>query len=96
MLVGGTFDDTEGHNPWEAAALGATVIHGPRTENFANDFKTLNQSDASVRVTNVHDLYDALRRNDLQNIAQRASDVVTTASESTGKLASDLIALMDR
>ena len=96
VLVGGTFDDTEGHNPWEAAALGATVIHGPRTENFANDFKMLNQSDASVRVTNVHDLYDALRRNDLQNIAQRASDVVTTASESTGKLASDLIALMDR
>lgn len=95
VLIGGTFDDTEGHNPWEAAALGATVIHGPRTANFLNDFKTLDRRGGGIKVQNATDLYDALSRNDLPNIARRATDAIQMASESTIKLATDLIALMD-
>ena len=43
-LVGGTFDETEGHNPWEPARLGAAILHGPRTANFAHDFAALDQA----------------------------------------------------
>jgi len=29
-LIGGSFCDVEGHNPWEALQLGCSVMHGPR------------------------------------------------------------------
>ena len=41
-LIGGTFCDIEGHNPWEAVNLNCPVLHGPRTANFAADYKMLN------------------------------------------------------
>ena len=40
-LIGGTFCDIEGHNPWEAVNLNCPVLHGPRTANFAFDYKML-------------------------------------------------------
>lgn len=41
-LIGGTFCDIEGHNPWESVNLNCPVLHGPRTANFAADYKMLN------------------------------------------------------
>lgn len=40
-LIGGTFCDVEGHNPWEAVNLNCPVLHGPRTANFASDYRML-------------------------------------------------------
>ena len=40
-LIGGTFCDVEGHNPWEAVNLNCPVLHGPRTANFAFDYRIL-------------------------------------------------------
>ena len=40
-LIGGTFCDIEGHNPWEAVNLNCPVLHGPRTANFAFDYRML-------------------------------------------------------
>lgn len=37
-FVGGSFADVGGHNPWEAIALGCPVVHGPNTQNFAQDY----------------------------------------------------------
>lgn len=96
VLIGGTFDTTEGHNPWEAAALGATVLHGPNTANFAADFALLDQAQAAITVTNATELFQALRRDDLPNIARRASSCIKTVSDSTKALAADLIALLER
>ncbi len=50
-LVGGTFGPTEGHNPWEPAALGSAVLHGPRVANFATDFALLDGAGAALEVT---------------------------------------------
>lgn len=47
-LVGGGFDATGGHNPWEAVQLGVPVLHGPNTANFADDYGLLDQAGASV------------------------------------------------
>lgn len=49
-LMGGTFGATEGHNPWEPAALGSAILHGPRVANFAADFAGLNQADAALEI----------------------------------------------
>ena len=40
-LIGGTFCDVEGHNPWEAVNLNCPVLHGPRIANFASDYAVL-------------------------------------------------------
>ncbi|WP_194096026.1 3-deoxy-D-manno-octulosonic acid transferase [Marivivens aquimaris] len=50
-LIGGTFSDIEGHNPWEAIALGSAVIHGPRTANFARDYADLSDGGATLATT---------------------------------------------
>ncbi len=50
-VIGGTFGPTEGHNPWEAAALGSAILHGPRTANFTGDFATLAAAGAALPVT---------------------------------------------
>ena len=49
-LIGGTFGPTEGHNPWEPAALGSAILHGTRTANFAADFATLHEAGAALPV----------------------------------------------
>lgn len=49
-LIGGTFGPVEGHNPWEPAALGSAVLHGPRVANFAADFAALDGAGAALPV----------------------------------------------
>lgn len=47
-FIGGTLDDVEGHNPWEAIAVACPVLHGPRTKNFDVDFRTLGDAYAAL------------------------------------------------
>lgn len=49
-LIGGSFGATEGHNPWEAAALGSAILHGPRVANFAGDYAALHAESAALPV----------------------------------------------
>lgn len=50
-LMGGSFGPTQGHNPWEAAALGCAVLHGPEIANFTRDYKRLGDAGAALEVT---------------------------------------------
>ena len=59
-LMGGSFGPVEGHNPWEAAALGCTVIHGPRVGNFSADYADLQAGSAAVQVQDAGALIAAL------------------------------------
>ena len=49
-VIGGSYGPTEGHNPWEAAALGSAILHGPHTANFAADFDALKVQGAALEV----------------------------------------------
>ncbi len=55
-FIGGTMNDVEGHNPWEAARLGCAILHGPRTGNFAADYAEL----AVARAARLTDTPEAL------------------------------------
>ena len=55
-LIGGTFCDINGHNPWEPIQFGAAVLHGSKTANFSEDFKELLVSDSSTEVFDGDDL----------------------------------------
>jgi 3-deoxy-D-manno-octulosonic-acid transferase len=92
-LVGGTFGPTEGHNPWEPAALGSAILHGPRIANFAADFTALHQAGAALPVQ-PEGLLTAFST-DHSAMAARARALSTEAQGALGPLAEDLLALAD-
>lgn len=49
-----------GKNPFEAAALGLAVVHGPDTGNFTESYEALDQAGAALAVANGGELADAL------------------------------------
>lgn len=61
-LIGGSFGPVQGHNPWEAVALGCPVLHGPNVAHFAADYAALGQAGAAVQV-GPDDLAGALAAN---------------------------------
>lgn len=91
-LIGGTFGPTEGHNPWEPAALDCAVLHGPRTANFAADFAQLDGAGAALPVT-AATLPQTLAQ-DHGPMAIRAAALSRAAGGSLAPLAADLLGLM--
>lgn len=91
-LIGGTFGPTEGHNPWEPAALGCAILHGPRTANFAADFAQLDGAGAALPV--VPETLAAALAQDHTAMAARAKALSDAASGSLAPLAADLLGLM--
>ena len=90
-LIGGTFGATEGHNPWEPAALGSAILHGPRTANFAADFAALHEA-AAVRPVMPDSLATALAE-DNSAMAARAKALSDAAQGSLRPFAAELLAL---
>lgn len=92
-LIGGSFGTVGGHNPWEAAALGTAVLHGPDTRNFARDYEVLDAKDAARPVA-IGGLAKALAAPDLAEVAARASVFVNRAKGALDPMAKDLLNLM--
>lgn len=90
-LIGGTFGPTEGHNPWEPAALGSAILHGPRTANFAADFAALHQAGAAEAVQ--PEAVIAALTADHSAMATRAKALSDTAQGALASLAADLLKL---
>ncbi len=93
-LIGGSFGATEGHNPWEAAALGAAILHGPRIAHFVNDYSALHAAEAARQVT-AGTLAEALSDPDLPPMAARARALQEAQRDTLAPLAARLIALME-
>ncbi|XOY55266.1 MAG: hypothetical protein ACMUJK_10805 [Rhodobacterales bacterium] len=92
VLIGGTYDVTEGHNPWEAAQLGCAVLHGPNVGNFTADFAALGAGGA-ITVHDAATIASALR-GDLANVAGKAKAIARDAGDATDLLVRDLLALV--
>ncbi len=90
-LIGGSFGPTEGHNPWEPAALGSAILHGPRVANFAADFAALHGAAAALQVQ-PEDIAPALAA-DHRDIAARAKALSDVAQGALDPLAADLLDL---
>ncbi|MDA1153845.1 MAG: 3-deoxy-D-manno-octulosonic acid transferase [Proteobacteria bacterium] len=93
VLIGGTFDATEGHNPWEAAQLGCAVLHGPNVGNFTADFAALGTGGA-IAVHDAATIVSALR-SDLARVADKAKAIARDAGDATDLLVRDLLALLE-
>ncbi|WP_333714210.1 3-deoxy-D-manno-octulosonic acid transferase [Yoonia sp.] len=95
-LIGGSFDDTEGHNPWEAAVLDTAILHGPRTANFAADYARLAAAGAARCVTTAADVCATLADPGLGRLADKARAEAAIAAQAVDGIAARLIDLMEQ
>jgi 3-deoxy-D-manno-octulosonic-acid transferase len=94
-LIGGTFSDIQGHNPWEAAALGCAVMHGPQTANFRADYERLDGAGAAKAVQTAQEIVQALDAKDRHEQIARAKALVQEGRELVELLASQLLSDLD-
>ncbi|MEQ5870115.1 3-deoxy-D-manno-octulosonic acid transferase [Sagittula sp. NFXS13] len=62
VFVAGTLTDRGGHTPYEPAAYGASLIHGPDVRNFATAYARLDEAGAAQKVTDAASLAQALEK----------------------------------
>lgn len=92
-LVGGGFG-IGGHNPWEAAALGCAVLHGPDVANFAPDYAAFHTSDAARAVPDAAALAAALADPALAAMAARGQALWRQGAGQVDGLAARLCAMV--
>lgn len=95
VLIGGTFSDIEGHNPWEAAALGCAILHGPRTANFTADFAELDAISGAIRVQDANAVADVLVSRQFAGTIDNATHAIAHASAQTDALTEELLGLLE-
>ena len=95
-FIGGGFDETQGHNPWEAVTLNRCIFHGPNTANFKRDYENLNALGIASQIASAADLVTSIDTTEpVLNVKQR-NLAVDQAVKDLDKLGQDIIAIMDR
>lgn len=96
-LVGGSLQPVGGHNPFEPAALGSAILHGPFVTNFVDIYRRLTAAGAARLVTGPDTLADAvhelLNPDRAASMAHAAWETVSQGAEVTDRT---LDAIMDR
>ena len=95
-LIGGSFDETQGHNPWEAVTLNRRVFHGPNTANFKRDYENLNALGIALQITSAADLVASIKITEPVLDAKQRYLAVDQAVKDLDNLGQDIIAIMDR
>lgn len=98
-FVGGSLVAVGGHNPFEPAALGSAIIHGPHVFNFDDIYARLEEKNASVSVTGATSLastvYDCLHADASAQLAAAAWDVSSEGSGVTDRVMSRIRPYLD-
>jgi len=95
-FIGGGFDETQGHNPWEAVTLNRRVFHGPNTANFKRDYENLNALGIALQITSAADLVASIKITEPLLDAKQRYLAVDQAVKDLDNLGQDIIAIMDR
>lgn len=77
-FLGGSLSEIGGHNPFEPAALGSAILHGPHVFNFKDAFSRLSKAGACVEVRDGAGLAAEL---DKVLLPERAATLATAAWE---------------
>ena len=94
-LIGGTFCDINGHNPWEPIQFGAAVLHGPKTANFSEDFKELLVSDSSTEVVDGDDLIRIITQTNFDKQIRNARSLLQKKIRAVKDLSNDILLLLN-
>lgn len=61
-FMGGSFVEIGGHNPFEPAALGSAILHGPHVTNFQDIFERLAKAEAAQLVRSEKELGEGVQK----------------------------------
>jgi len=95
-FVGGGFDETQGHNPWEAVTLNRRVLHGPNTANFKRDYENLNALGIAFQIMSAADLVTSFDTARSVLDPKHRNFAVDQAVRDLDKLGQEIIAIVER
>ena len=89
VFIGGTLTDRGGHTPYDPAAYGAALIHGPDVRNFRAPFARLDDAGAAIRIDSAQSLAAALLslRDRQGEMGRSAQDVLRPAADARALVA---------
>ena len=93
VIMGGSFDQTGGHNLIEPAALACAIITGPSDDNIREDIKLLGQDKGIIQVTDVDACWQAVEH--LLNNPDAATRLGKQAQQAVQTQANILNAYLD-
>jgi 3-deoxy-D-manno-octulosonic-acid transferase len=82
VVMGGSFDNTGGHNLNEAAALGRAIITGPSDSNIAEDIDMLGNGKGILQVASMQQCWQVIR-----NLLDHPERAETLGLEAKNRLA---------
>ncbi len=98
-FVGGSLVPVGGHNPYEPAALGAAILHGPHVDNFARIYAELDAAGGAREVRDAAGLVEALRAlrapAEAAAMAAAAWDVASRGAEVTERALALVLAALE-
>lgn len=98
-FVGGSLARIGGHNPFEPAALGSAILHGPHIENFADIYDRLLARGGSRQITDAKSLAaaiaEAMEPDVAAAMATAAWDVSSEGAEVTDRVLRLLLDKLD-
>lgn len=99
-FVGGSLVEVGGHNPYEPAALGSAILHGPHLANFADIYERLAAARAAVRVADGRSLAlavtETLAPARAAALAHAAWETASSGAEVTDRVIAAILAELDR
>lgn len=97
-FVGGSLVDIGGHNPFEPAALGSAILHGPHVVNFADIYARLAAADATREVSDPtlgDAVAETLEPDTAARMAHAAWAVCSEGADVTERAMDLLLAMLD-
>ncbi len=104
-FMGGSFGGIGGHNPFEAIALDAAILHGPDVFNFEEIYRALDSGGGAFPVSSGDELGNMVLSllgdpsqglNSVRKAALRATEIASTAPDAAEHIASRLIPFLPR
>lgn len=98
-FVGGSWEPIGGHNPFEPAALGSAILHGPYVTNFVQIYQRLTEARAARLVASSQTLAEAvdelLSPDRAAAMAHAAWEVVSSGADVTERAKTVLLDTLD-
>ncbi len=94
-LIGGTFSNMEGKNPWEALHLDCVITFGPRHLKFNDDFKILKKAKLAHQINNAQDLFKVLSEKDQITFSRDVKELKRKLKKDINSLTEDLLSLIN-
>ena len=74
-MIGGSWVNVGGHNPFEATCLGCTVLHGPYIDNFSESYAKLDSENVSSMVRSPEEIADIVTKLWTDSVAIKQTEI---------------------